>query len=394
MVRPVRTLPLAFLFFSLPLMLPGCPFTVTNEDPVVLWQGVRYDWNELSHRIAYLESSVGEPAADGSFDAGLGIIGGNFSTGGFGSDIPAWTMRWSNVDSELLAAAPVDVPFAIGPTGRADLTESIDLAALDLDAWPNHHLVLRGVTFDTDVPPEPGADPGYDVSHGWTPQRFGAGVDASPTIDDGIMTANLFMEFKAGPLDRPPMNASVPFANVAGILHLTVLGSRGPSATSGTLSAYDYILRDAPYTVIDPLPVEERTLTLAGAEGGAAALGIPLFYSFRWVLNESIGREGRYLRAFGVSLESWEYDADLGTGTGVWDLFCSHSSLVEEGDLEVAFEVQAGLLQIPDNEGSVSLVSSTNVSGVGPEGWRCAADGTCTLVEPAPAEGDDDDSAE
>ncbi|MCO4773060.1 MAG: hypothetical protein KDA24_23705 [Deltaproteobacteria bacterium] len=379
----MRTLPILCLLALAATSAPGCGPQPTDSEPIALWQGVRYDWEDLSHRIAYLRSAVSAPAADGSLDAQLGIIGGNFSTGGFGSDIPSWTMSWMAVDSDLIQVAEQDVTFAIGPDGRTEQALEIDLAALGLDQWPNHHVVLRGVTYDTDVPPEPGADPSYDVSHGWTPQALGAGLSGTPERTGDTLAVGAWMEFKAGPLDRPPMNASVPFANVAGVLHLSVIGSRAV-ASSGSLQADDYILRDAPYTVIEPLPVADRTLAIAGTED--QPVGIPLLYGWRMELNESIGLEGRYLRAFGVRLESWSYDAASGVGTGVWDLFCSHSSLVEEGDLEVEFEVQAGMLQ-PPGEGSAELITATSDSGVGPEVWSCDAAGACTLIESAePAE--------
>jgi len=350
------------LFLALSFF-PACASPV-SEEPIVLWEGYRYDWEELSHRIAYLRSSVGAPDAAGVFPAELGIIGGNFSTGGFGADVPMWTMTWLEVDSQHVQVAQGTLPFAIGPTGRAELQGELDLAALGMEDWPVVTVALRGVTFDTDVPPEPGADPDYDVSHGWTPQRLGAGVgDMSRTGD--LVSFDAWMEFKAGPLDRPPMNASVPYANVAGALDVSIVGARrGSVITSGRLEASDYILRDPPYTDIVPLPEAERTLVMAGEP--SLPLGIPLIRSWGMVLNSSIGEEGRYLRAFGVQLEAFGYGQDSGEATMVFDLFCSHSSLVEEGDLEVEYLVDVDLLQVNDPEGSAQLASAQAASEVGP----------------------------
>lgn len=330
----------------------------------MLWEGYRYDWEELSHRIAYLRSSVGAPDDGGAFSAELGIIGGNFSTGGFGADVPTWTMTWLDVNSQHVQAAQGSLPFAIGPTGRAEVQGELDLAALGMQDWPVVTVALRGITFDTDVPPEPGGDPDYDVSHGWTPQRLGAGVGEARRTGDTLMF-DAWMEFKAGPLDRPPMNASVPYANVAGVLDVSIVGARrGSVLTAGRLEATDYILRDPPYTVIEALPEADRTLALTG--GPNLPLGIPLIRSWGMTLNSSIGEEGRYLRAFGVQLESFGYGQESGEATMVFDLFCSHSSLIEEGDLEVEYLVEADLLQVNDPEGSAQVVAAQAASEVGP----------------------------
>lgn len=360
MVPPVRrpSLLLCALVFS---ALGGCT-PPTSDEPIVLWQGYRYDWDEISHRVAYLRSSVGAPDDAGSFPAEIGIIGGNFSTGGFGADVPVWTLSWLDVRSERVQVAQASIPFAIGPTGYAEIAGQVDLEALGMQDWPLLTVALRGVTFDTDVPPEPGGDPDYDVSDGWTPQRMGAGVGAA-TRDGATLSFPAWMAFKAGPLDRPPMNATVPFANVAGVLDVAVIGARG-SLVGGTLVADDYILRDPPFTDIDALPQADRTLVIAGEAG--PELGIPLLRSWEMLLNESLGEEGRYLRAFGTRLESLDYDPSSGEARTVWDLFCSHSSIVEEGDIEVVYTVEADLLQVSDADGSVTLSSASAASELGP----------------------------
>ncbi len=343
--------------------LPACSVPV-GDGAAVLWQGYRYDWEEISHRVAYLRSAVDAPDEDGSFNARLGIIGGDWSTGGFGSDVPLWTMSWMDVQTDHVAVAEASADFAMGPDGLATQAITLDLDALGLADWPHHTVALRGVTFDTDVPPNEGADPDYDTSHGWTPQRMGAGI-SNVAVDGATMTVDTWMDYKAGVLARPAMNASVPFANVAGTLDLVVVAYRRDAVlTEGQLSAYDYILRDAPFTDVQPLPAEERTLGLAGDAG--FPVGIPLLRGWHMVLNESIDEEGRYLRAFGVRLAAWTYDPDAGTGAAEWDLFCSHSSIVEEGDLEVAFTVDADMLQVGDDAGRATLESATRASDVGP----------------------------
>jgi hypothetical protein len=344
-------------------LVGGCA-APTSDAPVVLWEGYRYDWEDLSHRVAYLRSAVGTPDPEGAFEGELGIIGGNFSTGGFGSDVPIWTMSWLDVRSERLQVARTSLPFAIGPDGRAELAAEVDLASLGMEAWPEVKVSLAGVTFDTDVPPEPGGDPDYDVSHGWTPQRMGAGVGGARRAGSTV-AFDAWMEFKAGPLDRPPMNATVPYANVAGTLDVSVIGVRADAGSvAGTLQTEEYILRDPPYTDIPPLPAEDRTLSLAGEPG--PELGLPLLSSWQMTLNTSIGEEGRYLRAFGVRLEDLDYTPSSGEATLLWDVYCSHSSLVEEGDLEVAFTVEAELLQVEDPDGSVALRTASAASDVGP----------------------------
>lgn len=363
MVRLMRS-SAPVLAFACLLSLSGCSVPV-GDGNAVLWQGYRYDWEDLSHRVAYLRSAVADPDESGSFTGRIGIIGGDWSTGGFANDVPHWTMSWADVRTDHIAVAEASATFAMGPDGLANQAVTIDLEALGLADWPHHTVALQGVTFDTDVPADEGADPDYDTSHGWTPQRMGAGV-TGVTVDGSTMTVDAWMDYKAGVLDRPAMNASVPYANVAGQLDLVVIGYRRDGVlTEGQLSAYDYILRIPPsYSPVDSLPADERTLTFAGEAG--MPLGIPLLRGWHMLLNESIDEEGRYLRAFGARLEGWTYDAETGTGDALWDLFCSHSSLVEEGDLEVTYTVDADMLQVSDDAGSASLTAATQASDLGP----------------------------
>lgn len=358
-MRLPSSAPVALLLAG--LALTGCPEPPTDDAPIALFAGYRYDWEELSHRVAYLRAVTHAPSG-GVVQADLGIIGGNFSTGGVDSDVPTWTLSWLELDSGHVAVIEGSSELVVDGSGAASVPVSVPLPEA---AWPSVDVALRGVTFDSDLPLADGAPGDYDPSHGWTPQRMGAGV-RDLAVDGGDATFVAWMAYDAeaaNDTDRPTMAANTEFLQLAGTVHWSLLLHRG-QVTDSTLSARDYILRDPPFTDIQPLPAAERTLVIEGPEG--APLGVPLLRSWDLTFNATIGREGRYLRAFGARLDTWDYDAERGAGTGVWDLFASHSSLVEEGDLEVDFTVEAALLQLDDPEGAVTLRSATSTSEVGP----------------------------
>jgi len=361
-------------FFAL-LALGACSQSGT---PVSLFAGFDYEWEFLSHRISYLRAEVGPVEEDGGIEVGAGIIGGPFSLNPAAPEGVRYGLSWARLTSSKVWAQYGSMDLQIGPTGRADSSIELDRSALP--PADSYVVVLQGLVLDTDVPQSTSFPDNYDPIDGWTPQVLGAGVtlSGSSALDsssggellldgagEGSLVVHGWLQFKAGPLDRENMNDALELATIGGQLHYAVLGVDDGELTVGTLEADAYYaISGSPYTEIGPLGADQRTLALQGQPG--LSLGLPLLHSFRLELNRDLGEEGRYLRAMAVALESFEYNAETGAADVLLDTYCSHSSLIEEGDLQVEFEVQVGLLQVNDAAAEYESDVLEGEQGAGP----------------------------
>ncbi len=334
------------------LLLPLLAACAPPAEPLVLWDGYGYEWEDLSHRISRLRSGAAA-ADDGAVAAEIGLVGGPWSTGEILADEPHWSLGWRAVDSAKLRSGSGAIDFTIPAEGLAATTVRVPLADIDDREGVTWAVALAGFDLDMDVPLAEGA-PEYDPTFGWTPQGFGVGL-GEPAVDGDELVFDAWMHFKPGPLDCAPggdcveMNAAIPYAQVAGQLRWLVLaaapGSDG-AVSSERLSTgrwYDAGDGDTPHPPIDP---DQRTLVFAGQP--QRSLGLPLLRSWDFELNRHIDEEGRYLRAFSAGIEELDYDPDTGEATVIVDAYCSIRSVLEEGDLEVEFTADVDLLQLHD----------------------------------------------
>jgi len=350
------------LLFTLCLLLftTGC-----DSDPqrAVLWEGFGYSWDLLSHRIAYLRAGV-EAAGPGEVTAQLGIVGGPWSTGETLTDEPSFKLRWREVESRYLRSAHREWAMTIPPEGSAVEIVRLDYVELGFLGHGVHAIALAGVEWDSDIPQSEDFPEDYDPADGWTPQGFGAGVEVLSSDDEGLELL-IWSHFKPGPLDREDMNAAVPHARVGAVLRFSLLEiapQAEPVWTTGHLDAQAYYAIDPPNTPHPPIPEEERRLTLEGQAGHSFA--IPLLQSWDFEFNRSLESEGRYLREFSAGVESFEYNSSDGRAEFLVDGFASLSSLLEEGDLEVEFSADLGLLQWEDDDASERAASLEGTSDV------------------------------
>ena len=329
----------------------------------MLWQGFGYSWDLLSHRIAYLRAGVAEDAP-GSITAQLGIVGGPWSTGDVLADQPSYMLRWREVTSRYLRSSHREWAMTIPAEGAAVEIVRLDFAELGFLGKGTHAIALQGVEWDTDIPQSADFPADYDPADGWTPQGFGAGVEVLSTDDAGFELL-LWSHFKPGPLDRDDMNAAVPHARIGAVLRFLLLELdpvSDPVFTSGHLEAQTYYAIDPPNTPHPPIAEAERSLTVEGQPGHSFA--IPLLQSWDFELNASLDEEGRYLREFRAGVEDFEYDAQSGRADFLLDGFVSLASLLEEGDLEVEFSADVGLLQWQDEDASDQALSLSGTSDV------------------------------
>lgn len=322
-----------------------------GSDPqrAVLWEGFGYSWDLLSHRVAYLRAGV-EAAAPGEVTAQLGIIGGPWSTGETLTDQPSYLLRWREVESRYLRSAHREWAMTVPPEGSAVEIVRLDFVELGFLGRGVHAIALAGVEWDSNIPQSAEFPEDYDPSDGWTPQGFGAGVEVLSSDDVGLELL-LWSHFKPGPLDRDDMNAAVPHAQVGAVLRFLLLElapEAEPVWTAGHLDAQAYYAIDPPNTPHPPIPEQDRSMTLEGQPDRSFA--IPLLQSWDFELNRSLDSEGRYLRQFSAGIESFDYSAADGRADLLVDGFASLSSLLEEGDLEVEFSADVGLLQWQDDE--------------------------------------------
>lgn len=320
-----------------------------ESDWIPLFSGHSYDWLYLSHRIAYLRAGVGHTDEDGAFSAPVGLIGGDWSTGESASDFPWFGVQHRRVRAPGLRAWVGTVETVIPADGRADEAITVDLAAAGLADSANVAVAVQGLCFDSALAPAGGYGGAYRTELGWTPRGFGVGVDSGEREGDSLPVSAAF-HFQAGALDRPVMNGAVPFAQVRAVLSFIVLGwDEGFLTTAEHETRAFYMAQGESYTETPRLPEADRTLQIDGAPDWPIAT--PLLRSWDFELNRAHDpdRAGRYLRGWHAQVEGFEYEG--GIGTVLLDGWLSHSSAFQEGDLEIEFKADIGLLQLP--EGSV-----------------------------------------
>jgi len=336
------------------LLLAGC---AAPADEVVLWNDFGYSWEILNHRLALLRAGAAPGDEEGVVEAELGLSGGPFGD----IDDPNYDLAWTTVTSRRLQATYGSTDLRVGPDGRATARESIPLG--DLAAANVYAVALAGIDFVTDVEQEPDYPvDDYDPAYGWTVQGFGVAVGMPEIVDDAL-SFDVSAHFKGGPLDRDDMNAAMPFATVGATVRWVVL-----TVSSGALitepfevSAY-YAVGGQVNTPHPPIDESLRQLTLVGAPG--LAVGVPVLRAWDFELNRSLDEEGRYLRAFSAGIEEFDYEPATGEASVLVDAFASIESLIQEGDLEVDFTAEIGLLQIDDPK---AIVTEGSLSGLSEE---------------------------
>lgn len=342
---------------GLALLLLGCtsdpapadcaassPSGAVDDGWVVLWDGHGYRWERLSHRISFLRAGVDLPGDDGGFDGRMGLVGGPWSDGRAGADQPSFDLGYSHLRADGLSARYGSVGLQIGPDGEGSRTVVLDLDDLGIDGRQTYAIALSGICLQTDVPLAEGYDGGYDSGDGWTPSALGAGLSPAQ-VDGGQLVFDASLRFEAGTLDRKKMGEAVPFAQVDGVVGYVVLALDEAAVTAGRIDASGFYPSEGKsYTDIPPLPEEDRRLSLQGLPG--RPVGAPLLRSWDIALNESdADRRGRYLRAWSARVEDFTYEPRTGVAEILADGYASHSSVLQEGDLEVRFSAEIDLLQ-------------------------------------------------
>ncbi len=340
----------------------GC---ASPTEPLVLWDGYTLGWEDLNHRISYLRVGVAPGEGEGEVAAQLGFVGGTWTTGEVALDNAVYELNWREVASDRLMVAYGETTLTVGPEGVAAATEQVDLAELGLHRSDVVVVALQGIELDTDVPQSADFPEDYDPTDGWTPQRFGGGVGEA-TRDGDSLRFDVHLRFEPGLLDRPDMNEASPFATLGGAVRWAVIAvRRGTDAawTPGAQEVHAYWAVDPPHTEFPPIDEADRTVALLGEPGLDQAL--PILQAWDIELSRTLEPRGRYLREFSAGIEAAEYEAPEATAELLLDVFCSISSIFEEGDVELDYTSSIGLLQLDD---PALAVEPGTVSGMAPAG--------------------------
>ncbi len=330
----------------------------------VLWGGFGFDWETLSHRIGYLRSGSTQPEGEGSFDLELGLIGGPWSLIEESPEQITFLQPWWAVKSKGFSAFAGALDLSIGPEGVAEETVRLSWADSGLSSEGRYAVLLGGFGFDMNVAQTADYPNDYPAADGWTPQALGAGVGA-PVVDSEGLSFQAWLKFVPGPLDREDMNQALPFATIGGSLRYLVVALDEGAMTEASFAASAYYAADPPNTPIGELSEAERTVSVDGEAGWEQA--VPGLRSFEVALSESLGLEGRYLRALRTAIESFEYEAGTGQSSFQIDAYGSHSSFFEEGDLELRFSVGLLLVQWGDAEAVIQSGAFRETLPVGPQ---------------------------
>lgn len=304
----------------LALALLGCTAPLGEE--AVLLTGWTYAWEQLSHRISYLEVGLEEDAS-----LSLGLVGGDWSTGATYADTPLYRVRYQRVRGADVAVLRGSVELVVGPEPDGSATLDLDAAGIPEDAELT--AILNGFSIDTDVPQPEGYPEDYDPGHGYTSNGFGFALGEVERDGDRARVP-VEATVRWGPQDRDDMNAAIPHAETAVRVDVAVIAAPYAAEVLALSAASDPPHDEKVYSEQPPMLVEA-----AFADG--APEGIVGWRSFDLLL-DPVGDDagqGDYLRAFGVELAPGE-DA-RGAFRGEVTATLSTSSLLELTDPRVAF---------------------------------------------------------
>jgi len=326
----LRTHALLFICFA-----TACDATIQEHAILTGWN---VTWGQLSHRIAYLETTLQSDAS-----LRLGMIGGNWSTGEAFSDTPTYRVRYSTVSSAAAHFVDGESELVIGPDGTASTT-----ATVPLDALPRHGkqvAVLRGFAYDTDIEGLDGYPEDYDPGHGYTLVSQGVAFSTVERQGDEYVF-EVQAIFETGPADREDMNEAMPFSQVAATVSWTLIGFEGHLQTA-TVTDDQPLSWTPPYSHHEPL---FDSLPL-GIESGYPA-GIVGWRSF--VLSQqNDDKAGEYIRAMGAEIVPASTPADHGF-TGNVEAIYSNSSLSEFHQIDMAFEGEILWMGLADGDAEVT----------------------------------------
>lgn len=322
----------------------GCDSTVRDGR---VWSGFNYSWELLSHRVAMTRVIMNE---DGTF--ALGLIGGDWSTGGTFDDYPMYRVHYQDISATGFAVVHGETEFTIGPEGTATTTATVTDETI---AGMRHQVVvLRGFEIDTDVAQNDDYPSDYDPALGYTSRGFGFGV-GTPEVDGDTLQFDVEATLRWGPQDRSDMNAAIPHATTSVVVAWTAIGFKGRWEME-SLQASAELEHDPPYSEHEPIGAE--SLAFASSSRSPEITGLQ---SFDLLMDDQAGTdEGGYLRRFGMEI----IQNDEGVPTHAV-AECTNTSVAEEIGVVTTVSAEVARIWLSDNDASVSISTYEGMHDVG-----------------------------
>ncbi|MEL6343412.1 MAG: hypothetical protein AAFV53_09770 [Myxococcota bacterium] len=319
------------------------PEVTGPEREGVVWTGFNYTWDILSHRIALTRTIL---EADGSYS--LGMIGGDWSTGGTFSDDPLYRVRHQQVTAQGFAVVHGQTELVVGPDGIGSVTATVrDETVLSMS---EQVVVLRGFDINTNIEQSAEYPKDYDPALGYTSRGVSFGV-STPTVTDGALEFTVNTEIRWGPQDRSDMNNAIPHAQTAVVVAWTAIGFEGELNRQTVTETVAY-----PY---EPSYSEHPEVSLPLNSGKAP--GVLAIRSFDLVIDAQDGSDdGVYLRALG-----FEAKQDVSGVATEAVAAGSNSSLIEEVGIDFTPTAEVLWLRLWDQDASIEVVSAEGQHDVG-----------------------------
>lgn len=291
------------------LTILACADTTGSALVLTGWE---YEWETLSHRIGYLRAEVHQDSS-----LGLGLLGGDWSTGETASDTPHYRVRFEAVQAPATEFAEGEADLEIGPAWTDEGT--LEVSAAGLPERARLVALLQGFAIDPGIP-QPADYPDYPNRYGYTSQGF-AFTLGEPTRDGDRFLVPWSAAVRWSPQDREDMNAAIPYAHTGIHLRVLVVSTDGDVETADVA---DHVLRPENGSYTDQPPMEVPVdLSGRGQDGFVGWTRFDLRGNFA---GPDVG-EGDYLRAMGVEVVPDEVSTARFTGTVTASL--SNSSLLQ-----------------------------------------------------------------
>ena len=250
-------------------------------------------WERTNHRVSQLGFStvaaVDAPCAATALRATF--VGGDFTTGAFGEDLPRVTWQAKRIvgDGTTFAAATVELTGRIEPGATGRLTRKVSLRALGLDGFDHVTALIGGLHFTTAVTPPAGYPDDYSTELGYTSRGLRLEVTAARTSNEAAtITAEAWLEPGTSP-DRDELNRAVAFAAQEATVQVLLIGTQAPPDEGSV----DYTLSYPKQAMLND------TTQLAHASAEQQQTGLPAggpgvvgFSSLRWELAPSAACDG------------------------------------------------------------------------------------------------------
>jgi hypothetical protein len=281
------------------LMLMACSVPTSEFE---IFAGFQFEWDNLSHRISRIEAVVG--GEDGNQ---MAMVGGDWSTGESFSDFLNYRLPTLEVQNakaglgqvrvELTIPVPdspgenEDEPTATWATGIARIPIS------EVGAWEVYTPVIQGFGIRTDVAQSGDFPDDYDPANGYALGRLAVSLGPAERGETEVVVpvSLLFVAGDTGEaiLDRPEMNASIPFAQFNGWVEVGVVGHlrKGTDVPVEATGTHAYA---PPYSEQPP------SLVNLGLPEGRLALWQTLSFE------ANPGGSGDYIRNMGAELYGGE----------------------------------------------------------------------------------------